>query len=190
MNRRAQKTANAARPGRAAGRAGSRLPLTWSERPASSSGREFPDHPRVGVGGVVVNDGRVLLVRRGQEPLKGKWSLPGGLVELGENLTQALRRELKEETGLDVEPVQVIGVFERIVLSRRGTPRLGRIRYHYVLIDYACRLRRARRVQRLRPATDVTAARWVRPERLAPFHLTAQARAVILEALRLFGSSE
>ena len=185
MNRRTRKSASSVSSGRVAG---SPRSLPWNA--AASSGREFPNHPRVGVGGVVVNNGRVLLVRRGQQPLKGKWSLPGGLVEVGENLTQALRRELKEETGLEVEPLQVIGVFERILLSQRSSRRLRRVRYHYVLIDYACRLRRRRQAQRLRPATDVTAACWVRPERLAQFQLTAQARGVIFEALRLFSSLE
>lgn len=149
------------------------------------AGREFPDYPRVGVGGVVVNRGRVLLIRRGQQPLKGRWSLPGGLVEVGETLTQALRRELKEETGLDVEPVQVIGIFERILLARRSSVERRRVRYHYVLIDYACTLRGGRGAPKLRPATDVTEARWVRPERLRDYHVTAQARKVMLDAVRL-----
>jgi ADP-ribose pyrophosphatase YjhB (NUDIX family) len=99
-----------------------------------------------------------------------------------------VRRELKEETGLDVEPLRVIGVFERILLSQRGSPRLRRVRYHYVLIDYVCRLAGAPRarqgLQRLRPASDVTEARWVPPEKLRAYHLTAQAHAVILEALQ------
>ena len=154
--------------------------------PVLKAGREFPDYPRVGVGGVVVNNGRVLLIRRGQQPLKGRWSLPGGLVEVGETLIEALRRELKEETGLDVEPVQILGIFERILLGRRSSLGRRRVRYHYVLVDYVCRLRRSRRPPKLRPATDVTAACWVRPEQLRDYQVTAQARKVMLEAVRLF----
>lgn len=176
------------RGGRTAGNEQASSRATAAGQPVTSVGREFPDYPRVGVGGVVVNNGCVLLIRRGQEPLKGKWSLPGGLVEVGENLAQAVRRELKEETGLDVEPVQVIGVFERILLSQLSSLRLRRVRYHYILIDYACRLRGGRRAPRLRPASDVTEACWVRPERLAQYHLTAQAHEVILEALRLLNA--
>ena len=168
---------------RASGRT---LPQSAKSRPALPVGREFPDYPRVGVGGVVVNKGRVLLIRRGQPPLKGRWSLPGGLVEVGETLTQALERELKEETGLRVEPVQIIGVFERILLGRPGSRR-GRVRYHYVLIDYACRLRGGS-AARLRPATDVTEACWVRPEELRDYNLTRQARKVMLGAVRLLGT--
>jgi 8-oxo-dGTP diphosphatase len=194
MNRQARRGAKLARSGPVTGGERVASGQVAADRPVTSDGREFPDYPRVGVGGVVVNNGRVLLIRRGQEPLKGKWSLPGGLVEVGENLTQALRRELKEETGLNVEPLEVIGVFERILLNEGRLTRPRRVRYHYVLIDYACRLRQrrhsARRAQRPRPASDVTAACWVRPERLAQYRLTAQARAVILEALRLFNAAE
>jgi ADP-ribose pyrophosphatase YjhB (NUDIX family) len=134
--------------------------------------REFPDHPIVGVGGVVVHRGRVLLVRRRCEPLKGEWSVPGGLLELGEELTAGVRRELKEETGLEVEPLEVLAVFDRIF--REGL----RVRYHYVIVDYACRWKRGR----LRPASDVLAARWVRREDLPQFHLNQKATSVILQA--------
>lgn len=147
-------------------------------------GREFPDYPRVGVGGVVIDQGQVLLVRRGQEPLKGHWSLPGGLVESGEELAQALRRELKEETGLRIEPIEVIGVFERIERVGRAKQR---VRYHYVIVDYICRLRGAERRRRQppipRPASDITAAEWVKVEDLKRYGLTAQAEEVIRRAL-------
>src|SRR5579863_2765159 len=90
--------------------------------------REFPDHPLVGVGGVVIHRNRVLLIRRGGEPLKGEWSIPGGLVELGEELRQGVRRELREETGLDVEPLEVIALFDRIIhgTSRRSLEAMKR----------------------------------------------------------------
>ena len=95
--------------------------------------REFPDRPIVGVGGVVVDADKVLIVKRAHEPRKGEWSLPGGTVELGETLVEAVRRELKEETGLDVEVGEVVEVFDRV-------HRLdGRIQYHFVIVDYLCR---------------------------------------------------
>lgn len=136
--------------------------------------REFPDRPMVGVGGVVIHRNRALLVRRGREPLKGQWSIPGGMVELGEELSEGVRRELKEETGLDVEPLKMIAAFDRI--QRQGR----RVRYHFVIVDYFCRLKGGK----LKPASDVSDARWVRREELGRYHLTEKARSVILKAFR------
>jgi len=138
--------------------------------------REYPEHPIVGVGGVVIRRDRVLLIRRGGEPLKGAWSIPGGLLELGEELAQGVRRELKEETGLDVEPLEILAAFDRIF--REGS----RVRYHYVIVDYACRLKRGR----LKPASDVLDARWVRRQDLPEYHLSEKATAVILQAFDFF----
>src|SRR3989337_337946 len=95
--------------------------------------REYPERPMVGVGGVVIRDTRVLLVQRASEPLAGQWSLPGGAVELGETLEEAVVRELKEETGLTVRVVKLVEAFERIIRDDSGRPR-----YHYVLLDYLC----------------------------------------------------
>lgn len=144
----------------------------WPDDKAATLKREFPDHPLVGVGGVVIHRGRVLLIRRGGEPLKGEWSIPGGLVELGEGLEEAARRELKEETGLDVKPLEVLEVFDRIFRER------GRVRYHFVIVDFACRLKSGR----LRPGSDVLEARWVRREELPLYGLTRKARSVINNA--------
>ena len=130
----------------------------------------------VGVGGVVIHRNRALLIRRGSEPLKGEWSIPGGLIEVGESLSGAARRELKEETGLDVEPLEIIDVFDRIF--RRGR----RVRYHFVIVDYVCKLKGGR----LRPASDVIAARWVRREDLRKYHLTRKATSVALKAFAYF----
>jgi 8-oxo-dGTP diphosphatase len=134
--------------------------------------REYPDRPIVGVGGVVIDGERVLLIRRGKEPLKGRWSIPGGMLELGEFLVSAVRRELREETGLIVEPRAMITVFERIV--RKGR----RVKYHFVIVDYLCR----RKSGRLRPASDVVDARWVQRQDLHRYNLTEKAIEVISRA--------
>ena len=134
--------------------------------------REFPDRPLVGVGGVVIYRNRVLLIRRGREPLKGEWSIPGGLVELGEGLTDGVRRELKEETGLEVEPLAVLEAFDRIIRHGR------RVRYHFVIVDFICRLKGGK----LRPASDVLEARWVRREDIPKYHLTEKATSIASQA--------
>lgn len=117
--------------------------------------REFPQAPIVGVGAVIVNRGRVLLVQRGREPLKGKWSLPGGMLELGESLHEGVIREVKEETGLRVEPIELIELLDRIV--REETSGGERIRHHYVIADYLCRVVGGS----LNAASDADAVRWV-----------------------------
>ena len=117
--------------------------------------REYPKAPIVGVGAVVVDEGRVLLVRRGSEPLKGKWSLPGGMLEVGESLHQGVVREVEEETGLQVEPIELIELLDRIV--RDNDPGSDRVRYHYVIADYLCRVVGGS----LKAASDAEAVRWV-----------------------------
>ncbi|WP_348261700.1 NUDIX hydrolase [Telmatobacter sp. DSM 110680] len=120
-----------------------------------SLNREFPDAPIIGVGAVVVDQGRVLLVQRGREPLKGKWSLPGGMLELGESLTGGVVREIQEETGLTVEVLELIELLDRIY--RETGPEGERVRYHYVIADYLCRVVGGV----LQAASDADAVRWV-----------------------------
>ena len=113
--------------------------------------REFPSTPLVGVGAVVVHEGRVLLVRRGREPLKGNWTLPGGVLEVGETLTDGVAREVREETGLEVEAVELVELLDRIHREERL------VRYHYVIADYLCRVKGGE----LRAASDAEAVQWV-----------------------------
>jgi len=113
--------------------------------------REFPTTPLVGVGAVVVEDGRVLLVRRGSQPLKGHWTLPGGMLEVGETLAAGVVREVREETSLDVELIELVDLLDRI--HREG----DRVRYHYVIADYLCRVTGGEP----RAASDADAVRWV-----------------------------
>lgn len=118
--------------------------------------REFPAAPIAGVGAVVLDsEYRILLARRGKAPLAGEWSLPGGALELGERLEDGVRREVLEETGLDVEPVEIVAVFDHISHSDEAD---SRVRFHYVLVDYRCRVLGGT----LASASDVTEARWVR----------------------------
>jgi len=113
--------------------------------------REFPSSPLVGVGAVVVDRGRVVLIRRGTEPLKGQWSLPGGMLELGESLVAGVVREVREETGLAVEVVELVELLDRIHRDE------DRVRYHYVIADYLCRVTGGA----LQAASDADAVRWV-----------------------------
>ncbi len=120
--------------------------------------------------------GRVLLVERGQEPQKGLWSLPGGLLEVGEVLTDALRREIREETGLEIRPLEVVEVFERILRDAEG-----RVEYHYVLVDYLCE----RTGGELRAGDDAVRAQWVERRRLEEHPLTAGTLPVIEKAFAM-----
>src|SRR5262245_43774977 len=143
-------------------------------------GRSFPDRPIAGVGAVVLDEeNRVLLVKRGHAPLKGEWSLPGGAVEIGETLEDALVRELLEETGLAVEIGPVVEVLDRI----ERTPD-GRVEYHFVIIDYVCYASGAAPIF----ASDADEGRWVRREDLARYRVTDKATSVIDKALTLAAS--
>lgn len=138
--------------------------------------REYPQRPVVGVGGVIVRDGAVLLVRRSVEPLRGRWSLPGGAVELGESLEAAVARELKEETNLAVRVQALIEVFDRITQDTDG-----RTRYHYVLLDYLCDPLSANP----QAGSDVDAVSWARPDEFAAYELGPHAQRVCEKGLAM-----
>lgn len=125
--------------------------------------REYPDYPRVGVGAVVLHQGRVLLVRRGGQPSLGRWTLPGGLVELGETTAEAVRRELREECGIDITVAGLAGVVDRVVRDAEG-----RIRYHYVLVDYLAYTD----TDRVTAGSDAAEACWVEVERVTELEVT------------------
>jgi ADP-ribose pyrophosphatase YjhB (NUDIX family) len=148
-----------------------RPPLKSAER--KSSTREYPDRPIVGVGAVIVDQGRVLLVKRGSPPLLGEWSLPGGVVELGETLRGAAEREAHEETGLTVKAGEVLEVLDRIVPGKDGAPQ-----YHYVLVDFLCVVKGGK----LHAGSDAGDARWAREDELGKFKLEQPALEVIKRA--------
>ncbi|MFZ0885265.1 MAG: NUDIX hydrolase [Candidatus Acidiferrales bacterium] len=139
--------------------------------------REYPERPLVGVGGVVIAEGRALLIKRGGPPLEGEWSIPGGMLELGETLDQGVRRELAEETGIEVHVLDLIEVFERVFLDDDG-----RTRYHFVILDYLCEAVSGE----ARAASDVTDVAWAREEELAAYSLTPTATRVIKRAFEMW----
>lgn len=146
--------------------------------------REYPTAPVVGVGAAVIEDGRILLVRRGREPLKGEWSLPGGALELGETLRQGLMREVLEETGLRVTPEALIDVLDKIVCDQPD----GAVRYHYVLADYLCRVDDPEGERSPVCASDADEARWVAREDAGPggaYRVAPFTAAVIEKAFRM-----
>jgi ADP-ribose pyrophosphatase YjhB (NUDIX family) len=140
--------------------------------------RRHPDRPIVAVGAVILDGARVLLIKRGQEPLKGEWSLPGGAVEVGETLHAALAREVREETCLEVVAGPVVEVLDSI---RRDAA--GRAEYHYIIIDYVCRLRDVACSPTC--GSDASEARWVDVAELEAYGVTATAIAVIRKAATL-----
>jgi 8-oxo-dGTP diphosphatase len=125
------------------------------------------------VGALIFEDGRILLVERGKEPLKGYWSIPGGIVETGEKLEEGIRREVLEETGLDVDPYSMFEIFERIIPDAEGKPE-----YHYVLIDYLCR----RLSGEPAAASDVSRVAWVSENELSRYRITEGTLGVIERA--------
>jgi mutator protein MutT len=146
-----------------------------TDQPRADS-REYPERPIVGVGAVIVNAGKLLLVKRRYEPLAGRWSIPGGTLELGETLETGVVREMREETGLEIEVGPVIEVFDRIIFDAEK-----RVRYHFVLVDYLCWPIGGV----LKAGSDVDEAVMVDPLSLDQFDLTEKARDVIARALEV-----
>ena len=134
--------------------------------------REFPEQPLVGVGAIIVEGNRVVLVKRAHPPLQGQWSIPGGVLEVGELVREAAVREAREETGLIVEPGELLGVFDR-VLRDPG----GRVQYHYVLVDFLCR----RESGELQAAGDAAEARWLTRAELPALNLAQDTLEVVLK---------
>jgi 8-oxo-dGTP diphosphatase len=148
-----------------------------------ASSREYPERPVVGIGGVLIDRGLALLIRRGSEPLRGEWSIPGGTLELGESLEEGVARELLEETGLAVRVIELIEVFDRIY-AEDGTIAARaqkKPRFHYVIADYLC--------ERIggdpRAGSDVTDVAFASEEELAKYHLTETATRILKKAFAM-----
>jgi len=138
--------------------------------------REFPETPLVGVGAIIIADSRVVLVKRAHPPIQGQWSIPGGVLEVGELVREAAVREAREETGLIVEPGELLGVFDRVL--RTGD---GRVQYHYVLIDFLCRVVGGD----LKAAGDADDVRWFTREELPALKLAEDTQDVIRKGFEL-----
>lgn len=137
--------------------------------------REYPAHPVVGVGAVVVRGGKALVIKRGHEPRKGEWSLPGGIVELGESLIEAVTREVMEETGLRVEAGPIVETFDRVHRDADG-----RIRYHFVIVDFLCAAPEGDPVA----GSDAEAVAWATSDEIDQYGINPHAADVIRKGLR------
>jgi 8-oxo-dGTP diphosphatase len=140
------------------------------------SSRQYPPRPVVGVGAVILHRNKVVLIKRKYDPLAGRWSLPGGTLEIGESLEAGVAREMLEETGLEVEVGPVVEVFDRILRDDEG-----RVEYHFVIVDYLCRPLGGA----LQAGSDVDDAVWVAPEDLAQYQITDKATEVVERALAM-----
>ncbi|HEV2617405.1 MAG TPA: NUDIX hydrolase [Candidatus Acidoferrales bacterium] len=138
--------------------------------------REYPERPVIAVGGVVISDARVLLIRRAQPPLEGRWSIPGGLLELGESIAQAIARELLEEAGVQVRALELIEIYEKVLRLPNQPPQ-----YHFVILDYLCELKGGA----AQAGSDVTDVSWVPEHDLERFDLTVAAKRVVNRAFAM-----
>ena len=147
--------------------------------------REYPDQPLVGVAGVVIDDGRTLLIRRAKPPYEGQWSIPGGLLELGETVAAGVARELSEETGLEVNVLDLIGVFERILPDASGPDgaraEVARPQYHFVILDYLCTVRAGT----LRAGSDALEFAWALEDQIGEFDLSPMAGRALRKAFAM-----
>jgi len=140
--------------------------------------REFPETPLVGVGAIIIEGGRVLLVKRAHPPIQGQWSITGGVLEVGELVREAAVREAREETGLIVEPEDLLGVYDRVLRNQEQ-----RVQYHYVLIDFLCR----RVGGQLQAADDAAEVRWFTREELPALRLAGDTVDVIGKGFAALG---
>jgi 8-oxo-dGTP diphosphatase len=138
--------------------------------------REYPERPIVGVGGVVIHNERALLIRRGSAPLEGEWSIPGGMLEVGETILDGVKRELLEETAIEVKVLDLIEVFERVTRDEAG-----QLKYHFVILDYLCEAVRGD----AQAGSDVTDVAWARESELSGYSLTPTATRVIQKAFEM-----
>ena len=148
-----------------------------------ASSREYPQRPMVGVGGVIIVEGRALLSRRGSEPLLGEWSIPGGMLELGETLEEGVARELLEETGLTVRVIELIEVFDRIYVESTAGANENKKgpRFHYVIVDYLCERVGGNAVA----GSDVTELVFASEEELGKYKLTETATRILKKAFAM-----
>src|SRR6202047_2250184 len=148
-----------------------------------ASSREYPEPPLVGVGGVVIDKGRALLIRRASEPLRGEWSIPGGMLELGETLEEGVARELREETGLTIRVIELIEVFDRIYVESTAGANEGKKwpRFHYVIVDYLCERLSGGAVA----GSDVTDVAFASGEELGEYNLTETATRILKKAFAM-----
>ena len=140
--------------------------------------REFPEHPLIGVGAIIIEDDGVVLVKRAHPPIQGHWSIPGGVLEVGEMVRDAAVREAREETGLTVEPGELLGVYDRILRDPEQ-----RVQYHYVLVDFLCR----RIGGELLAASDAAEVRWFTREELPGLNLAEDTLEVIQKGFEKLG---
>jgi len=140
--------------------------------------REFPEFPLVGVGAIIIKDDRVVLVKRAHPPIQGQWSIPGGVLEVGELVRQAAIREAREETGLIVEPGELLGVYDRILRNHEQ-----RVQYHYVLVDFLCRPVGGE----LRADSDAAEVRWFARDELPALQLAEDTQEVIQKGFEKLG---
>jgi ADP-ribose pyrophosphatase YjhB (NUDIX family) len=140
--------------------------------------REYPEQPLVGVGAIIIEEARVVLVKRAHPPLQAQWSIPGGVLEVGELVREAAIREAREETGLTVEPGDLLGVYDRVLRDASG-----RVQYHYVLVDFLCR----RVAGELAAASDAAEVRWFTREELPALNLAEDTFDVIRKGFEKLG---
>jgi ADP-ribose pyrophosphatase YjhB (NUDIX family) len=137
--------------------------------------RLYPQAPVASVGAIIIRHDKILLVKRGRQPSKGLWSIPGGAIELGESARNALKREVKEECGIDIRVGPIFDIVDKVTRDRKG-----RIVYHYIIIDFIAKYVKGS----LKAATDITDVSWFSPREMAKLAMPARTRQVVLKVLK------